>query len=370
MRYRGKLGVLVLVSCLVAQRAQAYPVNGTAMAQIPLPGGLADPGGRIGYLSSVNHGIEAIDLLTGDLLWSSHEAEVPLLVANDRLYAQAGTKRNRMRVLVFDLTHKAEVVLESNPVVFADWVVTGDAPGRSFKTEWRLEKDHLVLSWQARAWYAGKVKPTPALEAEARKTAEGLVRIHLTTGQVQHSPAEAPGVALGIPVPQKDLEKKSVRWKGLLQDQYKAVVMEENGDGQKLTLLTWDHSGAKVGEPRELFSGRRLTVLPTLDERILCIHEAAPSPEQRVASEDSSKFAWALISLETGNLVARVAFEASTQAMTLVGPRLFVQQSGPIRGSLADPAINTRTLKAIDLKTGRFLWQRNIAGKAVHPPER
>ncbi len=370
MRKRSKLGVLVLVSCLVGQEAQAHPGNGPSLGQVPLPGGLADAAGRTGYLSSATQGIEAVDLLTGDVLWSSQEAEIPLLIANDHLYAQAGTKRNRLRVLAYDLTRKGEVVLESDPVVFPDWVVTADVPGRSFKSTWHLERDYLVLCWQARAWYQGKTKPTPAMDAAARKQVDGMVRIHLRTGQVVHFPAEAPGVSFAVPVPHKDLEKKSLRWQGQVNDEYKVVVQEEEGDHQKLLLLTWNRLGAKVGEPRELFVGRRPMVLPSMDERILCIREAIPSPDQRVVNEERTKYAWSLFSLETGATVARVAYETSTQAMTVVGPRLFVQQSGPIRGSLAEAAIPTRTIKAIDLKTGRILWQRGIAGKAVHAPER
>jgi hypothetical protein len=54
----------------------------------------------------------------------------------------------------------------------------------------------------------------------------------------------------------------------------------------------------------------------------------------------------------------------------VLGPRLFVQQSGPIRGQLTQNAVSTRTLKAIELKTGKFLWQRAIADKQIHAPER
>ena len=36
--------------------------------------------------------IDAIDLATGDVVWHTYEAQVPLLVVGDRLYAQAGVK--------------------------------------------------------------------------------------------------------------------------------------------------------------------------------------------------------------------------------------------------------------------------------------
>jgi hypothetical protein len=370
MRYNDKLGTLVMVfSMMVSPAFASSLVNGMAGTK-PLPGGLADPAGRTGYLSSVTNGIEAVDLMTGDCLWSCQEAEIPLLIANDRLYAQAGTQRNRLRVLVFDLLHKGHVILESDPVVFPQWVVTSDGPGHAFKAHWRLDREQLILSWQARAWYCGKTKATPAMDAAARKQSEGVARIHLTTGYVDNGPPEPPGVSIEVAAPQKDLEKKSIRWQGVVNGQYKAVVLEDEGQVQRMVLLTWDRSGAKTGEPQQLFSGRRLALVPTLDERIVCIRETAPSPDQHTPEENRLKYAWSMVSLDDAKTVARVIYEASTQAMTVIGPRLFVAQSGPIRGSLQDSSVSARTLKAVDLKTGKFLWQRNIAGKPMHPPER
>src|SRR5262249_5564933 len=86
----------------------------------------------------------------------------PLLVAGDRLYAQAGVKRNRLRVLAFDLTRSGECVLESDPVVLPAWVVTGDCAAHSFTARWRLENGELVLSWQARGSHPQAPAAPPA----------------------------------------------------------------------------------------------------------------------------------------------------------------------------------------------------------------
>src|SRR5438128_1992910 len=74
-----------------APRPSSAPSHGS-----PFPGGLLDSSGRTAFLSSAGGGIQAVDLMTGDVLWHSNEAEVPLLVAGNRLYAQAGVKRNRL----------------------------------------------------------------------------------------------------------------------------------------------------------------------------------------------------------------------------------------------------------------------------------
>ncbi len=341
--------------------AQASPANA------PLPGGLADATGRRGFVASAVGGIEAIDLITGHVLWASIEAQVPLLAANDRLYAQAGTKRNRLRVLVYDLNRTGEVVLESDPVVFPDWVVTGVAPGHSFKADWKLQHDVLMLAWQAETWYHGKDKPTP--QAQAHKQAEGRVRIDLVGGKVQHLPAEPVAVTIGPSVPVKDLEKKEIRWQGVIRGQYKAVVLQTEKEQEKLLLLSWDRSGSAL-LPSELIRASKVTLMPTLDERMVCVREVQPSPDRKIPIADRDRFAWTLYDLDTADVVARITFEPSTQAMVVIGSRLFVMQAGPIVGALHETVQSSRILKAIDLKSGKPLWQHPIAGKAHHPPAR
>jgi hypothetical protein len=362
MARQGARMVLLLVSGLLASPLIAAPVN------TPLPGGLADLTGRTGYIASTTGGIEAIDLMTGNVLWSTIEAQVPLAVADERLYAQAGTKRNRLRVLVFDVSRKGEVLLESDPVVFPDWVITGEAPGQTYKANWKLERDALVLSWEARAWYHGKERSTPQLEAEGRKQAEGKVRIELATGKVQHLSADPVTVSLAPEVPIKDLEKKAVRWQGVVGGQYKAVILQTEGEQQKLLLHSWDRTGKMNASPRELIRGKDVTLLPTIDERVLGVREVPPSPDHRTTNNERDRYAWTLYSVESGEVVARVFFDPSTQAMIVLGSRLFVLQGGPITGSLTQPFQTTRILRAIDLKTGRMLWQRPIASKSLFPP--
>src|SRR5690242_21101788 len=78
-------------------------LSSSAFAASPsLPHGLADPAGRIGFFASATGGIEALDLVSGKVLWQTHEAQRPLLLDGDHLIAQAGTKRNRLRILRLD----------------------------------------------------------------------------------------------------------------------------------------------------------------------------------------------------------------------------------------------------------------------------
>jgi hypothetical protein len=164
------------------------------------------------------------------------------------------------------------------------------------------------------------------------------------------------------------LEKKAVRWQGVVAGQYKAVVLGQFGDKQKVLLMSWDRAGAPRNPPQDLHAGKQLTVLATLDNRMVCVRDALPSPDQRGPAAEAKKYAWTIYSLETGEKVAQVNHQPGTQALIILGPRLFLLRNGPVKGPLGQPFENTRFLEGIDVKTGRVLWEHAVASKTGHPP--
>ncbi len=380
------MGLLPLT--LFASPPSPSPAHGTAF-----PGGLLDSSGRAAFLPAATGGIDAVDLVTGELLWHTIEAEVPLLVVADRLYAQAGLKRNRLRVLAFDLTRKGECVLESDPVVLPKWVVTSDAPGKSFQGRWRKDKDQLVLDWEAKAWAPRAQRPTPEQERTARQQAAGTARIDLLTGQVVLGPREAVASLPPRRLP-RQLEKLTVRWHGTVGRNFLAVVLEdvappakpggtpkvEKGKApsaalpkerpaQCLMLRSWDWLSGKAGKPRELLRVKRPIVLPSIDERFLCLRDVAPSPDEMVASEANLALDWTIVSIEKGEVVARVKHVPGTQAVAILNGRGYFLVAGPVRGSLDRATVRGARLQAVDLKADKVLWERPLAGKTVRPPQ-
>jgi hypothetical protein len=337
---------------------------------IPLPCGLADPAGRTGFFASASGGIEAVELKTGELLWQSSEAQRPLLVSGTRLIAQAGFKRNRLRILVFDLTQNGECVLESDPVVLPAWVVVADAPGRSFDAHWQLDRNQVVLSWEANAWYAGMEKPTAQEQAAARKHAAGTARIDLDTGQVELGPAEKtadrPAAEL-FP----ELEKKAIRWQGEIGKARAAILLEEKDDYQTLLLRTWDRATGQEGPAKELAKGKRLLLRPTLDGHFLCLRDGGLAPDEKNLGRDRKDQFFNLLSVDLGGaLVARVPYEPGIQAVTVLGTRVYYSVSGNVRGRIDRPMTQQRTLKVYDVAAGKVVWSRPVAGTVVVPPQR
>ena len=268
-----------------------------------LPCGVADPGGRTGFVANAHGGIDAVDLATGDLLWDVDAAKRPALAEDDRLYAWAPVHGNGLRVTAFDRAKGGRPLLESEPVVFPDWVNVEDGPGQSFTGRWRFDKGRLILDWEARAWYSG-AHPTPQAEANARRQAEGQVRIDVETGKVETAAAEQPAAP---PSPPKDLEKAVVRWQGAAGDAQAALVLEEAEGRQTLSLWSWD--AAKVNEPKELLTGKRLLALPTIDERFLCLRDASPSPDQGEGPDDRGRYGWSIFVADGGDRLAQVAVQ-------------------------------------------------------------
>ncbi len=333
----------------------------TAAPAAPLPCGAADAGGRTGFVANTHGGIDAVDLTTGDLLWTVDGAKRPALVEEERLYAWAPVDGNGLRVVAFDRTQSGRRLMESETVVFPDWVNVEEAPGRSFTARGRLDKGRLILDWEARAWYSGP-RPTPRNEADARRGAAGEVCIDVESGKTTTDAAEK----TAAPPPPKELEKAVVRWQGAAGegDDQAALVLEEADGRQKMSLLVW--SADKVNPPKELLTGRRLLALPTVDERFLCLRDASPRPDQE--SADPGQSSWSIRRSDNGDLLAQVPYSPGTESVAVIGERAYFLVSGSFKGPIDHPFVRSRDLKAFDLRTGKLLWERPVEGKLCSPP--
>jgi hypothetical protein len=182
MRVLGISTIVLVLSLPLRSSGQEKPAPGI------LPGGgLASANGDVGYWPSRDKGIEAVDLETGKVLWHSKLASKPLLTTTETLVAQAEVpnKANQVRVVILDLKDGAKK-LESQPIVFPDWVSVPTQYGRTFHSMARADKNDVQLVWEARAFYAGGAAPTREILEAARKHAVGVTRIDTTTGKVNH----------------------------------------------------------------------------------------------------------------------------------------------------------------------------------------
>ncbi len=335
----------------------------------PLPGGVADAAGKVGYVQHTDGTLDAVDLETGKVQWNVKQFARPLLLAGKRLLAQGkGTSANNVRILVVDTGDKGKILRTSDPVKFPDWVSVETTYGRSFQSSAEMDdKGHLLLRWEARAFYAGGAPPPPEVEQRARKHAAGLARIHPGTGKVAMLPATPPA-ELKLP---KELAKIKPRqyWTGttweskplLVGKKAAALSSEQAGGQEKMVLYTWDLASGKADAPRALLAGKALWPQLAGDGRHLFVHQALV--KEQLPPGD---YAWWVFNLETGKQVAKVPFEPGTKGLSLLGSRLYflteVTKGGP-RGMQ-----RIRTLKAVSAQTGMLVWQRQVWAPPVLLP--
>lgn len=331
--------LLVLAGGTPATFAAAAP---EAKHAYVLPWGIVDGGGRHGYVLNPSGGIDTLDLENGKLLWKTEKPLRPLALVGKRLVTQATEKgkANAVRVVVLDVMAKGKELLRSDPVTFPDWVAVGLTYGRSFTSSAWVDGDSLLLRWQARAWYAGGARPTPEIERRARKNADGVARIDLKTGRVATlDPAKAP--AAPAVKPPTGVE---------------TIVVEPDGARQKLVVKR------KGGAPWVLLEGRALMFHLAADGRTLLAHQALVK-----SALPEGDYAWWVFSLETGKQVAKFAYEEGTVSATAVGPRAYVVVQRAARGPRFGMTA-LRILKAVELKSGKILWEHPTEGFRMLPP--
>jgi outer membrane protein assembly factor BamB len=172
--------------------------SGPASA-VPLPFGVASPDGDVGYVAGHAGGIDAIDLRTGKLLWSSQEAFLPLLAVDGAVLVAASVIGEESAVAILGLARAGgAIVFESYPVQFLPWVRL-EASSPCCGGGWsaggaRLMGGVLELVWSA-SWTC--VGGTGIVTDES---AYGLIRVDLETGSAELDEADAaPLVMTDVP---------------------------------------------------------------------------------------------------------------------------------------------------------------------------
>ncbi len=327
-----------------------------------MPWGLADGTGRLGFATNEKDGIDAFDLTTGKALWSSAEARKPLAIHARRLFAEAPEKgkANAVRVVGLDL-ETGKRLFSSAVVTFPDWVSVSLNHGRSFRFGARVVEGELWLGWSARGWYAHGPVPTPEQELYASRSADGVARIDLESGDVELlAPDKAPAQPR-VKLP-PDAEKEAVRsswadgkWEKVPQvsDRH-AIATPVRGEGAEHTvaLKRWDLTAGKRLPEIALLSGTDLRGEVSPDGRTALVYKG-PARKPAPPSEP----VWWAFSTETGKLLSKFADEPGTTAMTALGMRAPAVVEAPRKGP---ETTIPRRLRAIDLETGKLAWERSI----------
>lgn len=175
----------ILLTTLSAVALTTCAVEPPAADAVPIGGGaLVSADAKFIFAPAKSGGIEALDLATGKVMWTNTDAK-RLAGASDKLvigWAGDEKKPNTFRVIVIDAA-TGKTVTKSDAFEMPEWAATARTWGRSFRIAAHADAAPIVV-WQANAFYAGGARPTPEIEAAARKEAAGAVSIDLKTGKL------------------------------------------------------------------------------------------------------------------------------------------------------------------------------------------
>jgi hypothetical protein len=157
-------------------------------ADAPAPGvpvagiGVVSGDQKTVFLPARDGGIEALELASGKVLWTNKDASKIAGGSDKALLAWEG-KGGSFRVVAMDMA-TGKTLVKSDAIKLPDWATTEKTWGKTFRTAAKTDGESITVVWQAGAFYAGGARPTPEIEAAARKNETGLAKVDLKSGKV------------------------------------------------------------------------------------------------------------------------------------------------------------------------------------------
>jgi len=341
---------------LFALPALAVPVPEAGPGGKPMPGGVADPAGKVGFVTGADGDLDALDLATGKKLWSSNLATKAVAADGKRVVALAG-KGNALAVVSLDAADGKKLA-ESQALKLPDWVVvrlgvvTADG-GKSFAVTTHLDQGDLLVRWAAGSQYWGGARPTPEIEAAARKNADGYARFDLASGKVV---AVGKDAWPGLPKLPAEVEKQVVGKRFALIGNGSLVAAVEVAD-KKVVLRRWTLADKKALEPIPLLELAGPTARVEIADGKALVHKAA--------GLDAT---WHVFDLESGKAAGKIDGAGVGAEVGVVGDRGFAVVPTPNLPRPGQPFATPRTLQAFDLATGKALWEHPLEPERRSPP--
>jgi hypothetical protein len=372
------LSAAAIAALLSGARGGAAPADKAREAKpaepIPFPDGVIDPERRTACVSSPKGGVQAVRLEDGKVLWTNDDcAAQPWLAAGDRLIARGD------RLFVLDLKNDGKLLRKCDAPDFPK-VNVPDKCTVSFPL-WdpRVVGDTLEARWYAVAAIdrsKGRPFPFEAWTAFNKAVPVGTVKINLETGRaaLQTDPKPADVTAGLVPEaskPERSIpggmpEKLAAVWQQyhkdqngritVLGDRLVGVSMTLERMGQefqkKVALNTWDLKTGAAADPVEL-----------VKDKALNIANIVLTEDRRHAGVMFSTSAVTIYSLTDGKPVGKeVKGIASPESAFVDGKRLYyseVQGGGGMQTPVA--------LKALDLESGKVVWERPLKPRSTVP---
>jgi hypothetical protein len=322
------------------------------------PGVAVDDRGSTVFLTSPERRLEARDVATGALRWSSAEAVRPLAAAAGRVLAQADAPAGRLDLVLLDAASGRRIAAEALALPEGVTAPIDEVLGTRFDVRVEQAGPEARIDWR---WEQRPVRGALLEDDDADvRRAEGAVVVHLAAARFTAAPPRA--VPQGPPPLPASLDAEAAA--GSFRERplrigARLVATRENPDGS-LQLKRWSDTGAPLPD-MPLPAGVTLQMGSADGAHVLVSAPAGGRAPDRA-------HAWTVVSLATGLAVA--AFRAPTGAAPFVvaAGRVLVVEP-PLGYRAADGwREEPRRIEAFDTRADRVVWTQPMRNFAYRGP--
>jgi hypothetical protein len=311
------------------------------------------------------HGIDAVEVSSGKIVWSATDGAKPLLLNGDLLVAQADGPGDVIPIALLG-AERGNTVLQAKVGLPKGVTASIDESlGTSFLADARMSKGKLIISWSFSARAVSGVTPRQGSAADVRKM-QGAARIDLKSGSVEPLKSGTVVTSDENHVPERISKLvESGRLPVLPRRAGSFFVLAEqavDGGAEHFIVRRWN---AKTGQPLSeitLPPGFKV-VNPSADGRYFAA--------SKVAETDATgwpTYLWAIYRMESGDHIAEIK-TSNSAAPFLVWRSFLVYESRPfgrrIEGKWIEEPLE---LRAIDTKTGSEVWKRPLRDTEYRGP--
>jgi hypothetical protein len=329
------------------------------------PGVVVDQAHARAYVMSPAVAIDAVDLGSGRLLWSTRRAAKPLILAGDVLIGQAEVpdRPNTLRLVGLDVAKGGHPTFEADVDLPAGTVASiADGLGTSLRVAAWRHADAIVLPWTFSQVDVGGPPPRDGGDHARRIT--GTIRLDPRTGSARLlGPAEtaAPPPSIPAAIAAKALPGPLWNTGRVVATARRSVPTGKSG----MTLLRWDCATGDAFPDLALFGPEYTLRYPSPDHQ----HLLASTPQPGTPRP----WRWRIFALDSGARVADIDMEWAG-APFFVRPGLLIHEAPLERRMVAGKVVEEPLrLRALDLASGQELWTRPIrdtAYRGPYPPRR
>jgi hypothetical protein len=355
------------LAAAVSAAGEAGPTPGGARTD-PNPGPfelragvVADPTRGALYLMNPRGGVDAVDVVAGELLWTTAEAARPLLLSGRSLLAQAEARDQPhvLRLVVLDADRGARLAEGGIALPAGVAASIADGLGTSFEAHARPDQGDALVSWRFSRRPVTGVAPGPeAVPGDFR--ADGALRVDLATGRAE---AVSPQALLEAPAG-SDALARLVESAAVPKGYWRAGdIVAATARAPGLVLKRWDLTTGKPLDDVDILAEELVAQLPSADGRYLLVStRVEPDPAA------GQPYLWSVHAVETGNAVTRMRSEVSAVPFCVLAARL-VHEARP-SGRRVDGTWVERPLRlrAVELATGAEVWSRPLRDTAYRGP--